>query len=88
MESAGDDSVAQITSFSPVLDGLRLPDGRRVSEVDQSTLYGEFGRLVPNFSHNLGRTDAIASYAAHLQAIHDEAGQAAVTAWLAAKRSG
>jgi hypothetical protein len=50
-------------------------------------LYGEFGRLgVPGFRHQLGRTDAVALYARHLQSIHDEAGRAAVAAWLAANK--
>lgn len=79
--------MAQISSFSPVLDALRLPSGQKVSEVEMGPLYGELGRLVPGFSHNLGRVAAIEKYAAHLQAIHDEAGRAAVAAWLAANRS-
>jgi hypothetical protein len=77
----------QISSFSPALDELRLPNGQKVSEAEQGFLYGEIARLVPGFSHNLGRVDAIQKYANHLQAIHDEAGRAAVAAWMAEKRS-
>ena len=57
------------------------------ADLSQGPLYGELARLVPNFSHNLGRTDAIALYARHLQSIHDEAGKAAVAQWLEANRS-
>lgn len=55
--------MTTVTSFgtTPALDALRLPDGRKVSEVDQGPLYGEFDRLaVPGFRHQLGRTDAVA----------------------------
>jgi hypothetical protein len=75
-----------ITSFSPALDALRLASGQKVTEADQGFLYSELARIVPNFSHNLGRADAVALYARHLQAIHDEAGRAAVAAWLAANK--
>jgi hypothetical protein len=85
---AAGDSVTQITSFSPpASEPLKLPDGRPVDSVDMGPLYGEFGRLgVPGFRHQLGRTDAVALYARHLQSIHDEAGRAAVAAWLAANK--
>lgn len=79
-----------VTSFgtTPSLDRLLLPDGRRVSEVDQGPLYGEFDRLaVPGFRHQLGRTDAIAGYGRFLQSIFDEAGQKALDAFMAANRS-
>jgi hypothetical protein len=57
-----------ITSLTPPAPApLVLPDGRKVADVEHGPLYGELARLVPNFSHNLGRTDAIALYARHLQ---------------------
>lgn len=76
-----------ITSLTPAPAPLVLPDGRKVADVEHGPLYGELARLVPNFSHNLGRTDAIALYARHLQSVFDEAGKAAVAHWLAANRS-
>jgi hypothetical protein len=80
----------QIVSFgsSPALDGLRLPDGRKVADVDHGPLYGEFARLgISGFSHAKGRQDNIAAYAAHLEAIAAAAGQAAIAAWMETKRN-
>jgi hypothetical protein len=82
----GDIVAQQISSFSPVLDELRLPSGQKVSEVDQGFLYGEIGRLVPSFSHNLGRVAAIEKYASHLRGIYDTAGKAAVAQFLEANK--
>jgi hypothetical protein len=77
-----------VTSLTPPVPAeLTLPDLRPLSAVGHGELYGEFDRLkIRGFVHQLGRTDAIAKYASHLQAIHDEAGRAAVAAWLAANK--
>jgi hypothetical protein len=82
----GDTVSQQISSFSPVLDALLLPNGQKCSEADQGFLYGEIARLVPSFSHNLGRVAAIEKYASHLRGIYDTAGKAAVTAFLEANK--
>jgi hypothetical protein len=88
-DTAGAD-MAPITSFgtSPWMNDLRIPDGRKIGDLEHGEVYAVLGSLgIDGFSHNLGRIDAIPKYADHLQSIHDEAGRAAVTAWLAANRS-
>ena len=79
-----------VTSFTPPPPPpITLPDGRAVDTVPQGELYTALDRLaVPGFSHSLGRDEAIGKYATHLRAVHDEAGRAAVAAWLVSKRSG
>jgi hypothetical protein len=77
-----------ITSFSPALDGLRLPDGRAVRDVQHAELYSILGRLdISGFGHHKGRPDNIAAYAAHLEAIAGAAGEAAIAAWMVEKRN-
>jgi hypothetical protein len=78
----------QITSLSPPPpEPLLLPDGRAAETVPHGELYGELDRIkVPGFSHRAGRTDNERAYAEHLRGIHDEAGRAAVAAWLAANK--
>lgn len=81
--------MAEITSLTPPAPAeLTLPNGRKLSDVGHGELYGELDRLkVRGFSHRNGRTDNERAYAEHLRGIHDEAGKAAVAAWLAANRS-
>ena len=79
-----------VTSFgnSPALDNLRLPDNRKLGDLDHFQLYAALSTLgIPNFAPTKGRQDNIAAYAAHLEAIADAAGQAAIAAWMAEKRS-
>jgi hypothetical protein len=80
--------MSTITTFgsTPSLEDMKLPGDRRCGDLSQGPLYGEFAKLVPEFNHTLGRTDALALYSRRLQAIHDEAGKAAVAAWLAANK--
>ena len=78
--------MPQISSFSPILDELRLPGGQKVSEAEQGFLYGEIAKLVPGFSHNLARTAAIEKYANRLREIYDQAGKAAVAQFLEANK--
>jgi len=66
---------------------LKLPDGRLVDDVEP----GEFARVlisagVGGVTHDSGKVQNALRYSAHLAEIHDNAGQAAVNAWLAAKR--
>lgn len=80
-----------VTTFgtTPALDNLRAPDGRRIGDLEHGEVYSILGGLgVEGFSHGQGRTDNIAAYARHLEKIADAAGQAAIAAWMAEKRSG
>jgi hypothetical protein len=55
--------------------------------VAHGALYTELHRLkVPGFSARNGRTDNEAAYREHLRGIYDDAGRAAVAAWLAANK--
>jgi hypothetical protein len=71
---------------SPDLENLLLPGNRRCGDLSQSILYGELAKLVPGFSHNWGKNDALAAYSRHLGKIAAEAGQAAISAYLEANK--
>ena len=80
----------QITSFgsAPALDNLRLPDNRRIGDLEHSALYAALRTLgIPNFKPTAGRQENVAAYAAHLEAIADAAGREAISAWMATKRN-
>jgi hypothetical protein len=79
-----------ITSFgtTPSLDNLRIPDGRRIGDLSHGEVYAVLSGLgIDGFSHNLGRTDAIAAYSRHLEKIAHAAGEAAIAQWMAEKRN-
>jgi hypothetical protein len=77
-----------VPSFTPPAPAdFVLPSGKAVSTVSHGELYSELDRLkVRGFSHAAGRADNERAYAEHLRGIHDEAGRAAVAAWLAANK--
>ena len=84
-------NLVSTSSFGgPVADphnSLRLPDGRRVVDVDSGALYREFDRLkVAGFNHTLGRQTAIEKYAAHLGAIAKAGADAAIADYLQKNR--
>lgn len=65
-------------------DNLLLRDGRKVGAArDLAAVLVAAG--VPGASAEKGRADNAAAYAAFLTKIHDDAGRAAVAAWLAGK---
>jgi hypothetical protein len=80
--------MSTVTTFgtTPSLEDLKLPGDRRCGDLPQGELYGELAKLVPEFKHTLGRTDALAAYSRHLEKIAAEAGQAAISAYLEANK--
>jgi hypothetical protein len=79
-----------ITSFgtSPALDNLRVPDGRRVGDLSHAESYSILGGLgIDGFDHRKGLQDNIQAYASHLEKIASEAGQKAISFWMAEKRN-
>jgi hypothetical protein len=81
--------MANITSFGtpPALNSLLLPDGRRCGDVGQAelcTLFSKYG--IDDFAHSRGLGN-VELYARHLEKIAAEAGQRAIAAWMAEKRS-
>jgi hypothetical protein len=78
-------SLVGTTTFgsSPELENLKLPDGRRCGDLPHGTLYGELSRLIgPGFDYHWGKYEALAAYSRFLEKIAQEAGQAAVSAYL------
>jgi hypothetical protein len=68
-------------------DDLRLPDDRRIGDVDGAELYRWFDKLkIEGFSHSLGRLSAIEKYAAVIAAVAKAGADAAVTEWLQKNR--
>jgi hypothetical protein len=63
-----------------------LPDGRQVKDVNNHELNRMVRQVGVAVSPMAGRDVTVAAYIAHLTGIHDEAGRAAVQAWLASKR--
>jgi len=67
-------------------DALPLPGGKKIAELSNGALATLLaGTGVPGVSHSQGRDANMASYAAHLAAIHKQAGDTAVAKWLASK---
>jgi hypothetical protein len=70
-------------------DTLRLPDGRSCGDVRRG---GDLARLlqrlgVPGVSPQNGRSENLAAYSVHLQAIREEGARNAVAAWAEKARS-
>jgi hypothetical protein len=65
------------------LDDLKLPDGRPCSALRGGELVRVLQRLgVPGVSPHNGRSENLAAYAAHVDAIKAEAAQNGLAAWL------
>lgn len=66
-------------------DALVIWDGKRLGDVTTPELVrGMIARKVPGASHEAGRAANVEALAAHIEAIHEAAGKAAVSAWLGA----
>ena len=67
-------------------DALPLPGNLKIAELTNSEVYNALlAAGVAGVSANNGRAENMANYAAHLAAIHKQAGDAAVAKWLASK---
>jgi len=68
-------------------DSLKLPSGATIGATDNETLRRELIRLgVLGAASGEGRNIIVERYAMLLQQIHDDAGAAAVAAWLAERK--
>ena len=67
-------------------DYLKLPNGATIGQTDNDALRREFIRLGVADAATDGRHILCARYSAMLGKIHDDAGQAAVAAWLQKNR--
>ena len=67
-------------------DGLSLPTGETIGQTDNDALRHELVRLGVAGAATKGRNVLCERYAAMLAKIHDEAGAAAVAAWLQKNR--
>ena len=67
-------------------DHLKLPSGATIGQTDNEKLRSQLARLGIEGANTEGRNIICARYAAVLQRVFDEAGNAAVTAFLESKK--
>jgi hypothetical protein len=67
-------------------DDLSLPNGSVIGQTDNETLRQIFAGLGIPDAHTLGRDRLVERYVAMLKKVHNDAGNAAVTAWLKAHK--
>jgi hypothetical protein len=67
-------------------DDLSLPNGSVIGQTDNETLRQIFAGLGIPAAHTLGRDRLVECYVAMLKKVHNDAGNAAVTAWLNAHK--
>jgi hypothetical protein len=67
-------------------DSLKLPDGKLIGQTDTDTLRRQLAKIGVEGAHSDGRHIIAARYAALLQKLRDDAGNAAVDTFLANHR--